>query len=325
MGYDTYADLRQATTVVMDGKEYPLSVYSLYAETMVIENQKLPAVTISKTVVEKPDDYDPDMLFSFEIRLNDADGKAVSGSFQYIEETTGTKGTVRFSNGVGTVQLKDGESIRIVNLPVDGQCVITEASVAGGCTVTNVFRVSGNTSSGTGNSTGTINLTSDAFVDFTNDLSVKLVSLKLIKTNADGSQKLSDAEFALYRMEDIVNGEPKSGADAVKRGFTNASGEINWSDIEPGDYFLIETKAPTGYVERAGVQIHLEKGVITSAPLESAVISDIEFSITVPNSDGHQLPETGGVGSAPFMIGGSALILFAAVAFVFTRKRRNHA
>ena len=61
-------------------------------------------------------------------------------------------------------------------------------------------------------------------------------SFTFTKTNADGAVGLSGAVFGLYQ-----------GTTAVYSATSNATGVVNFANIEPGTYTLKETTAPTGY------------------------------------------------------------------------------
>ena len=310
--------LNNLSSVIVDGQEYPLTVYHQKDSSMELTNQKLPAVSLSKTVVEAPADFDLNTAFTFKLTLKDASGSPVSGTYQY--SIGDQQKSIEFVRGVAQVELKHGDQIRIVNLPLGGTLTVEELDAKA---VTSQIVIGAQQTEAAGKVD--VSLDSDAYVSFTNDVSVKTVTLKLLKTDLNGTP-LSNASFALYPEDQIVNGEPVDGAQPYER-MTDSNGTASFADLEPGYYYLVETKAPLGYVEINMVKIKLENGNIEAAPYVCSVDADDStvLHITVPNNDGHQLPETGGVGSAPFMIGGSALILFAAMAFVFTRKRRNHA
>ncbi|MCI1283024.1 MAG: hypothetical protein LKG24_00300 [Lacticaseibacillus songhuajiangensis] len=66
-------------------------------------------------------------------------------------------------------------------------------------------------------------------------------SAKLIKLDGFSKTGLSGAEFSLYSV---------SNPDVLIRSGlkTNAQGELELNDLIPGDYYLVETKAPNGYI-----------------------------------------------------------------------------
>lgn len=63
-------------------------------------------------------------------------------------------------------------------------------------------------------------------------------SVVLTKTDQQTKQKLANAEFDLYSQDGSI----------VKQGLTtNANGQLTVSDLVPGNYYFVETKAPDGY------------------------------------------------------------------------------
>ena len=64
--------------------------------------------------------------------------------------------------------------------------------------------------------------------------------IRLVKQNQDG-QPLKDAEFQLQSRE----GNPVPNSSKLT---SNSEGEIELKNLAPGDYQLVETKAPKGYI-----------------------------------------------------------------------------
>lgn len=62
-------------------------------------------------------------------------------------------------------------------------------------------------------------------------------NIKVIKKDEDTGAMLQGAEFDLQDSEGNV----------INHGTTNANGEILFEELEPGDYTVVETKAPAGY------------------------------------------------------------------------------
>ncbi|MFE4710754.1 collagen binding domain-containing protein [Paenibacillus sp. NPDC056722] len=65
-------------------------------------------------------------------------------------------------------------------------------------------------------------------------------SLVVTKTNADDTEKLKDAEFALFRLAGTQQTEKKEEK-------TDSNGILEFKDLRAGKYVLKETKAPAGY------------------------------------------------------------------------------
>lgn len=80
----------------------------------------------------------------------------------------------------------------------------------------------------------------------------------LEKTNADGSEHLADAEFALYA----------SSGTLVDDYTTNSAGMIAVNYLLPGDYYFVETKAPSGYsLDSTPVDFKIEIGQVEGVSL----------------------------------------------------------
>ena len=140
---------------------------------------------------------------------------------------------------------------------------------------------------------------------------------------------LSGADFALYSTE----ADAAADRNPIATGTSDSSGVVvfynaNHEEIllQSGNYFIKETKSPTGYNRYTAVipaTISATYGstatngtYIVSAPSNGLVTIDVKNSKTV-------LPQTGGAGN--LMIYGMAISLMAAgaVTFIVSRKRKS--
>ena len=146
-----------------------------------------------------------------------------------------------------------------------------------------------------------------------------------LKTNP-----LSGAEFALYKITQISDDQPKDGETPILTGTTDEKGILNLGALDSSTtYYLYETKAPDGYnMLTAPVRINTMSGGKISAyltgPLDVTTIEEEDRTevvrIQVSNSSGYELPSTGGPGTWLYTILGSILILGAGV--LLWRRRR---
>lgn len=158
---------------------------------------------------------------------------------------------------------------------------------------------------------------------------VTTFAIKIDKhVNGAEGAKLANAKFDLYRTataEEIAAGSSVTIPHTTVAGIllesgltTNDSGVATFEKYEANDtryaYYLVETKAPTGYnLLSNAVEVHF-----TDA--EVARTNGI-YTVEIENTSGIQLPITGGTGTVIFTIIGIALMVGAVVLFVVSRKK----
>ena len=155
----------------------------------------------------------------------------------------------------------------------------------------------------------------------------KLPSLRLIKVDADSPandpEYLGGAEFTLTYMGTGIS--PISLTSEA-----DADGVDTDRGLEDGTWVLTETAPPPGYLMNTStITLTVEDGVIkngdTVLPMveKTAEMTDDVFIITVENTAGHALPNSGGHGTLPYTLGGLALIATTALMYGFSRRRRE--
>lgn len=163
--------------------------------------------------------------------------------------------------------------------------------------------------------------------------------------------KLEGAEFVLLdeSKKEIaaytyLNGEVVvlNGGNVVG---TDANGLAYFVGLDAGTYYLKETKAPDGYVllandvkldikvenKTTGVAKYLLNGteLTTTTPIENGgeiagVATDSQVAVgTVGNTEGFNLPMTGGAGTWMFTVGGILIMASMVAVFVKLRKKEN--
>lgn len=151
----------------------------------------------------------------------------------------------------------------------------------------------------------------------TNESTVNVYSFELNVEKvdaADDSKKLSGAEFVLY-----TDSECKKVATNGAKVTTNDNGKAKFTGLKAGTYYLREEKAPEGYnINSKTFTITIsETGVVTSSDLTvdngTAVVPDTLLIV----------PQTGGMGTMMFTIGGAALIACAGVLFFIVRRKKT--
>lgn len=168
----------------------------------------------------------------------------------------------------------------------------------------------------------------------------------ITKTGKDKNSEtpLGGALFGLYKAGEGVDLDTvakAAEADAYKTATSDANGQIHFSQLKKGTYYLKELTAPDGY----SVNTHVYTVVIDTThkndgTLESwSVTIDDKTSTFTSNNDGtwtsvknatnivnttlSSLPSTGGMGTTLFTIAGCAIMVAAAGFFFASRKRVN--
>ncbi|MDD6278217.1 MAG: SpaH/EbpB family LPXTG-anchored major pilin, partial [Oscillospiraceae bacterium] len=144
----------------------------------------------------------------------------------------------------------------------------------------------------------------------------------------DDTKKLEGAVFDLYRT--AYSGETRTVTIPLtsKEGIllesgleTDENGSALFAKYEANgskyDYYLVETKAPSGY------NILGEAIKINFSDKDVAATNGI-FTVKVPNSSGIQLPITGGTGTVVFSVIGIILMIAAVAMLVIYKKRARN-
>ena len=146
----------------------------------------------------------------------------------------------------------------------------------------------------------------------------------VLEKKGNGGVALAGAEFVLMNSEgkyyqmtagkvawvDSVDAATKQ-VSAVAGGKALAS----FIGVDAGDYKLVETKAPNGYITPTGA------AAVTSTNAGSTYVDHVS---TITNVLGEPLPETGGIGTTIFYIIGGVLVA-GAVVLLITKKRMTSA
>lgn len=146
-----------------------------------------------------------------------------------------------------------------------------------------------------------------------NEVKVFTFDLTVIKVDANNTAtKLSDAGFTLY-TDNACNNVATNGAEVV----TGTDGLATFTGLKAGTYYLKETTAPDGYNINSTVYtiVISDTGAVTS---NGTTVTQVEVGDTPLFT-----PNTGGVGTMMFTIGGAALIACAGVLFLIVRKKKS--
>ena len=163
----------------------------------------------------------------------------------------------------------------------------------------------------------------------TDTVDVTTFAIKIDKyVKNDEHAKLANAKFDLYRTAthaEVIAGSavniPYTNVNGIKLEsdlVTDANGTATFAKYEANgtnyDYYLVETRAPSGY----NILDNAVKVNFTDTEVEATAGV---YTVKVPNSSGIMLPITGGTGTVIFTIIGIALMVGAVVLFVVSRKK----
>ena len=146
--------------------------------------------------------------------------------------------------------------------------------------------------------------------------------------NIDTSKYDPDHINDKYKLQRKTTFETKvEGTDTIYK-VTPASGVITFSGLSEGTYHFEETTVPTGYngIDPFDVVItfaydpQTQTGDFSSSSANVTKNSDGTFQIQIQNNKGTELPSTGGMGTTILYVGGSILVILAAVLLITKRR-----
>ncbi len=188
--------------------------------------------------------------------------------------------------------------------------------------------------------------TTASYKDVIDDAKVYTYGIKITKVDSvDNSKFLPGAEFTVSLSEDGSNpisfvktgdGAYRKAESGTETGDTTVTvgaegsgvqGMLTLSGLDADTYYLTETKAPDGY-NKLGSPIEIiiadtEPNGIVNDGTDSADGADGYVEKKVENSDGFQLPTTGGIGTILFTAGGILLMGLGVIVLVFVILRRR--
>ena len=217
---------------------------------------------------------------------------------------------------------------------------------------------------GVNKNTATLNYTRDSKVDgndhstdektytYTFDIDGKTSGTKdvLVKTEKVGEEEkpLFGALFGLYKSGENVTAETVSTASAdaaYKTATSDSTGQLEFSQLKEGTYYLKELSAPNGYsvnthvytiviaakynpdgtLKSWTITIDGEKtSTFTSKTSEAGSSTATVDPTGIVNTKLSSLPSTGGIGTTIFTIAGCAIMIAAAGLFFASRKKSDN-
>ena len=147
----------------------------------------------------------------------------------------------------------------------------------------------------------------------------------------DKQNSLTGATFQLFSVDMVGTLTPFTtamiGEQTLSEGIINMSADsvVTVNNIPSGKYKLVETHAPNGFmILPSGIEftVNVNEGVTTIHLIEGQSASAEDGTITIINTPGVQLPSTGGMGTAPIYVAGTALVLLALAMLLKKRRQR---
>ncbi|SYW19996.1 SpaA isopeptide-forming pilin-related protein [Oenococcus oeni] len=187
---------------------------------------------------------------------NTAD-KLVEGTDYTVDlntnQTTGDQTlTISFSNQISTAYSIDYKALINSSLTND--------------TLSNTVSITGN-----GEKTVNQDVTSSTKV-VNNGGSATGTNLNLViqKNDQDTGKVIVGAEFALYSVSNGQKGQ------LLRTGTTDSNGQINWGNLKSGNYILVETKAPDGYIISSTLAAGKQITLSASGSSDNETVADAE-------------------------------------------------
>lgn len=148
------------------------------------------------------------------------------------------------------------------------------------------------------------------------------------KVEGEETKLLNGAEFQLHIGSE--DGELYEDANG-KRTFTTVDGKLVIRGLDSDTvYYLVETKAPTGYtINETPVEVRFEASFEENGKYISHVIkfngnaANEETPYEFVNTKLVSLPSTGGIGTTMFTIGGCGIMIAAAYLFFASRRKEE--
>lgn len=323
---DEQSDSQEGFVVTYSGKSGPLSD----SKATITNTVEAGALTISKEVrgvTEASADE-----FDIIVRLSpDADQ-----SDQAFSDTLTCTGhnkiqELNFVNGEATVSLKQDESVTIQGIPAGYRYqVLEKAESQKGYDVTYILN---DIEVPEGNCTGTIEKNSKDSVRIINAQS----SFAFVKVaGEDRTKGLSQAEFKLYRLADgaqndaaLLDTDNLDSSKWILVGTQVSDPTVEFTALTEGTYRLVETRAPDERVlPKVQWNVIVENGEVTITDTDGNSITKSGTGIyqgmyLIANEKLYELPNSGGMGTYLFTIGGIAIMMTALLLFIKYKRKED--
>lgn len=165
-------------------------------------------------------------------------------------------------------------------------------------------------------------------VDYTNKEIVADVDFVKVDSKDHGTT-IQGAEFALYKAK--VNDEStwSRDGDAIATARSANGGEFRFTDLAPGKYLMVETKATSEYALPTNPwKITVAEGGTVTVKKNDGITevgSNNNNKYLIENTKLYSLPNSGGPGTYGFTISGVAILATALLLFINNKRREEEA
>ena len=143
-----------------------------------------------------------------------------------------------------------------------------------------------------------------------------LAGAKFVVKNLDGQYAKLNGSGHTWAFDSWVDAVEQATVITTE----NTTTAVIVRGLKSGIYTLVETEAPAGYVKGADTEITINKEL--NEAQGNRLTGLFTEKATVINTQGSELPETGGIGTTIFYIAG-ALLAVSAVALLIVKRRKQ--
>lgn len=143
-----------------------------------------------------------------------------------------------------------------------------------------------------------------------------LAGAKFVVMNIEGKYAKLDGSGHTWAFDSWVDDVEQATVITTE----NTTTAVIVRGLKSGIYTLVETEAPNGFVKGADTEIIINKEL--DATQSNRLIGLFTEKAVVINTQGSELPETGGIGTTIFYIAG-ALLAVSAVALLIVKRRKQ--
>ena len=143
-----------------------------------------------------------------------------------------------------------------------------------------------------------------------------LAGAKFVVKNLDGQYAKLNGSGHTWAFDSWVDAVEQATVITTE----NTTTAVIVRGLKSGIYTLVETEAPNGFVKGSDTEITINKEL--SEEQGNRLIGLFTEKATVINTQGSELPETGGIGTTVFYIAG-ALLAVSAVALLIVKRRKQ--